>query len=223
GQKYQNKHAFKIIFDTQAVVTHQKVCLDYLCQKCIEVIKWKMQYNKYKKATSESRCSKCQQKNIFKSYRHCCDVCAKQLKICAKCLLPTNNLSVNEKDLKVKQEKEQKEMEEYLTKLRERTRRTLIRKHQNNLVQWNSIKKCFIDSETGQNLDNLKFKQGLENEDNVEEGDQCEEFNNDDFDALKEEQQQIKIKQKKMLEQAKQISLSSDQENSIDEEDDIEI
>jgi len=87
-----------------------------------------MTYNKYKKATTESRCVKCLEKNIFKSYRHACDPCAKLHKICAKCLQPTEQLSSNPNEEKEKEDRIEQEMEEYLTKLRERTRRTLNRK-----------------------------------------------------------------------------------------------
>lgn len=37
-----------------------------------------MQYNKYKKITQPGKCSKCGNKNIFKSYRNACDSCIVQ-------------------------------------------------------------------------------------------------------------------------------------------------
>lgn len=54
-----------------------------------------MQYNKYKKVTSEKRCVKCLLKNINKSYRHACDRCSNLYKICAKCLVPNAELTTN--------------------------------------------------------------------------------------------------------------------------------
>lgn len=83
---------------------------------------------------------------------------------------------------KKREDENLKEMEEYLTKLRERTRRALTRKIQKDLVTWDEEKKHFIEIESGLRLDNLKFKQGLEGEDIVDEADECDEFEDKDFE-----------------------------------------
>lgn len=59
-----------------------------------------------------------------------------------------------------------------------------------DLVKWDDDKKHFIEIESGLRLDNLKFKQGLEFEDDVEAGDECEEFKEGDFEKKAETQQE---------------------------------
>ena len=56
-----------------------------------------------------------------------------------------------------------------------------------DLVRWDEEKKCFVEVESGLKLDNLKFKAGLEDEDNVDEADECEEFEAGDFDKKEKE------------------------------------
>ncbi|EDK31303.1 hypothetical protein TTHERM_00646841 (macronuclear) [Tetrahymena thermophila SB210] len=223
GQKYQNRTAFKITFDTKAIEIHQRVPLDHLCQRCIDQIKWKMQYNKYKKSNTEARCVKCQQKNIFKSYRHACDKCANAHKICAKCLTPNEQLSTNPQEEQRKEERIQKEMEDYLSKLRERTRRTLLRKIQKNLVQWDDEKKNFFEIESGQQLDNLKFK-NTDDVEEIDEDDEFDDFNDDDFEnndnkASSENQQKDKIEGEIPTQEAKKNQANIDSDDDDDDSD----
>lgn len=48
GQKYQNKTEFKIKYDVNAIELQKKVYLDRLCKRCMEVLQWKLKFNKYK-------------------------------------------------------------------------------------------------------------------------------------------------------------------------------
>ena len=50
--------------------------LDRLCSRCLEQIKWKLQFGKYKPLTATAKCIKCEAKNIVKAYRHSCDKCS---------------------------------------------------------------------------------------------------------------------------------------------------
>lgn len=102
GQKYQNKTAFKIKYDTNAIEVIKKAPLDHLCKRCMEQIQWKLKFNKYKPNKSISRwyklfyhficilkylpySNKCGEKNIIKAYRKCCDICSEKYEICTKC------------------------------------------------------------------------------------------------------------------------------------------
>jgi hypothetical protein len=76
AQKYQNKKAFEIKFDTKAIEDHKKVKLDHMCKRCLEQIMWKLQFNKYKKQTEPSKCNICGLKVVVKSYHQACDHCA---------------------------------------------------------------------------------------------------------------------------------------------------
>lgn len=55
GQKYQNKLAFKVRFNPKKEETNDKAPLDRLCQRCMDQIKWKIQYGKYKPQANVSR------------------------------------------------------------------------------------------------------------------------------------------------------------------------
>ena len=54
-QKYKNKIAFKVKYDTNALDIAKKAPLDRLCKRCLEQIQWKIQFNKYKAPKSISR------------------------------------------------------------------------------------------------------------------------------------------------------------------------
>lgn len=55
GQKFQNKSAFKVKYDTCSLEVTKKASLDRLCKRCLEQIQWKIQFNKYKPAKVPSR------------------------------------------------------------------------------------------------------------------------------------------------------------------------
>jgi hypothetical protein len=78
-QKHQNKRAFKIVFDQQAIDHQKKVSLAKyfnflfsLCRRCVDQINWKLLYNKYKKMSEPARCNFCQEKNVFRTYMKAC-------------------------------------------------------------------------------------------------------------------------------------------------------
>lgn len=75
-QKHQNKTAFKIQFDTQALEKQKKVSLNLLCKRCVDQMNWKLQFNKYKKITEPGRCNFCHEKNVVRSYMKACDPCS---------------------------------------------------------------------------------------------------------------------------------------------------
>jgi hypothetical protein len=54
-QKHQNKTAFKVKYDTNAIEIAKKAPLDRLCKRCLEQIQWKLRFNKYKAPKSISR------------------------------------------------------------------------------------------------------------------------------------------------------------------------
>ncbi|XP_077417326.1 uncharacterized protein C9orf85 homolog isoform X2 [Vanacampus margaritifer] len=58
---------------------------DGLCQRCKEVLEWKVKYNKYKSLTQPRKCVKCSQKTVKDAYYVICKPCSLQLEICCKC------------------------------------------------------------------------------------------------------------------------------------------
>ncbi|XP_053558481.1 uncharacterized protein C9orf85 homolog [Bombina bombina] len=58
---------------------------DGVCQRCKEVLEWKVKYSKYKPLSQPKKCVKCLQKTVKDSYHIICKPCAVKLDICAKC------------------------------------------------------------------------------------------------------------------------------------------
>ena len=55
AQKYQNRIAYTVRFNTAKIEVNQKAVLDRLCERCLEQVQWKVQFGKYKPKTSLSR------------------------------------------------------------------------------------------------------------------------------------------------------------------------
>ncbi|KAL4689432.1 hypothetical protein H8959_012223, partial [Pygathrix nigripes] len=58
---------------------------DGVCQRCKEVLEWRVKYSKYKPLTKPKKCVKCLQKTVKDSYHIMCRPCACELEVCAKC------------------------------------------------------------------------------------------------------------------------------------------
>ncbi len=71
--------------------------LDNLCQRCYEIIKWKIEYRKYKPLSAAAKCNTCHFPNIIKAYRTICDRCSHlpdpesgdSRRLCTKCGVDT--------------------------------------------------------------------------------------------------------------------------------------
>jgi hypothetical protein len=78
SQKYQNQTKFKLREDCKLAQKLQKSTLqplDFLCQRCFDQVKWKLDYNKYKPLSQHAKCEDCGQKKVTKAYRILCDQC----------------------------------------------------------------------------------------------------------------------------------------------------
>ncbi|XP_056379066.1 uncharacterized protein C9orf85 homolog isoform X2 [Hyla sarda] len=58
---------------------------DGVCQRCKDVLDWRVKYNKYKPLSQPKKCVKCLQKTVKDAYHIICKPCALQLELCAKC------------------------------------------------------------------------------------------------------------------------------------------
>ena len=81
AQKYQNTYKFKHNKNSVKTEKIMNSPLDYLCQRCHDIIKWKIDFRKYKPLTSQARCNHCSEKTIIKAYRTICDRCAHLTKV----------------------------------------------------------------------------------------------------------------------------------------------
>ncbi|BET01046.1 unnamed protein product [Nesidiocoris tenuis] len=87
SQKHENNRAFKNdLYDStpQTKLINSLVITD-VCKRCKGVLEWKIKYKKYKIQKNPSTCTKCNQRNVTKSYRIICAPCAEKFCVCPKC------------------------------------------------------------------------------------------------------------------------------------------
>ena len=87
GQKHKNTFAFRHNKSSMISRKLSSSPLDFLCDRCLVKLQWKLQFQKYKPLTNASRCNICQEKKIYKAYRTICEGCATKngKKLCTKC------------------------------------------------------------------------------------------------------------------------------------------
>ncbi|XP_053430965.1 uncharacterized protein C9orf85 homolog isoform X3 [Nycticebus coucang] len=86
-QKHQNTFSFKNDKFDKSVQTKKinAKLHDGVCQRCKEVLEWRVKYSKYKPLSKPKKCVKCLQKTVKDSYHIMCRPCAYELEVCAKC------------------------------------------------------------------------------------------------------------------------------------------
>ncbi|XP_071171270.1 uncharacterized protein C9orf85 homolog [Mytilus edulis] len=127
-QKHQNRTVFKNDLHDTSKRTKDINQLDRngLCERCKEVIDWKVKYKKYKPLTTPKKCTRCAQKTVKKAYYIVCMPCISALNVCGKCgskkeLVSQPGPSASEQMSLDNQLKQDLEM------LSERKRRTFLR------------------------------------------------------------------------------------------------
>ena len=87
GQKHQNTYSFR--HNKSSMISRKLASspLDFLCERCLVKLQWRLQFQKYKPLTNASRCNICKEKKIYKAYRTICEGCATKdgKKLCTKC------------------------------------------------------------------------------------------------------------------------------------------
>lgn len=127
SQKYKNKSVFKNnLHDT----SHRTKLINNIqardvCERCKEIIDWKIKYKKYKPLTQPKTCVKCNQKNIKQAYHCMCSECSRKHELCAKCCKPKEIVQVQPDEKE--QLKLDLELKQLLQSLPERKRRTFLR------------------------------------------------------------------------------------------------
>ncbi|XP_014704312.1 uncharacterized protein C9orf85 homolog [Equus asinus] len=86
-QRHQNTFSFKNDKFDKSVQTKKinAKLHDGVCQRCKEVLEWRVKYSKYKPLSKPKKCVKCLQKTVKDSYHIMCRPCACELDVCAKC------------------------------------------------------------------------------------------------------------------------------------------
>lgn len=137
AKKHQNTTAYKILYNPHLIGLKDNSDTSRLCEHCFPVVKWKLTFGKYKPRTNAGLCNKCGLKKVFKAYRHVCDSCADEHKVCTKCGDPTK--AGYHSESKIIKNDYQQSLEDNLgkaemAKLKERSRRKLKRLQEDKLV-----------------------------------------------------------------------------------------
>lgn len=134
-QKHKNRTAFKNdLHDTSRktkVINNIEVA--NVCERCKQVIEWKIKYKKYKPLKAPSKCIKCEQKSVKHAYHNMCLPCAKEFEVCPKCGEKSD--IVEGTPSKEESVKLDRELQILLKELPERKRRTFIRYMNHNGIK----------------------------------------------------------------------------------------
>ncbi|KAJ2161679.1 hypothetical protein GGF46_001272 [Coemansia sp. RSA 552] len=128
--KYKNKVAFTHNKGSKKTQKILALPVDGLCRRCTDQILWRKQYRKYKPLTAPKKCVSCQLKKVKKAYHVLCDDCARDKAVCAKCT--EEHRLVEDRGLnpmtRQEREKEEQDLDRKLSSMRERQRRSYLRK-----------------------------------------------------------------------------------------------
>ena len=225
GQTYQNKYKYKPSSGTKVPTPAQakarEAPLDFLCQRCHDTIKWKVDFDKYKPLRAARKCRLCTKPVVIKAYRVICDACAIKDKkdgicLCTKCGLNVKDMQNAEgrntyaTPGQVSKKEEQKlaaedaAVEAALEAMKLRERRQAERKLKAGEIKYSATKKRFVQCEN----EDVDFE--LEGDGDSSEGDSGEnDSDGDDSDLPQIEESKINDKSKpveedKAMEEGKQ-------------------
>ncbi|XP_068159226.1 uncharacterized protein C9orf85 homolog [Drosophila tropicalis] len=130
AQKHKNRFVFKndLHDKTPQQIRLNQMHVSTVCQRCKEVIEWKIKYKKYKPLTQAKTCTKCQQRTVKKAYHVICRDCAIKARACAKCLKTADEVSIEAPEPTPQEEQQLKvEMDRLIKSFSERKRRAFLR------------------------------------------------------------------------------------------------
>ena len=220
GQTYQNKYKFKPNFKGMTKADFkilEETPLDHLCQRCLDILQWKVDFQKYKTLSAHRKCETCKKPSIFKNYRLICDGCAEKGKadgilLCTKCKVNVRTVPNAEGQMKyakpansskleeIQYEKHVDEIEKALESLKLRDRKGIERKIKSGDVKYDRKLKKFVYIDDEDKVLDQRNKGGVEEEDD----DYDDEDMMDSDDDQKEEEKKID-KKKSKKEKKKQV------------------
>mmetsp|Transcript_17633 Transcript_17633/g.34684 ORF Transcript_17633/g.34684 Transcript_17633/m.34684 type:complete len:283 (-) Transcript_17633:334-1182(-) len=129
GQKHQNSFAFKHNKNSKKTLNILSIQHHGLCQRCDEKIEWRKKFRKYKPIKTARKCVLCEKEHtVTRAYHKLCDDCAKGKHVCPICVDPLPQSSKGSGDLAMLPRANAREIERYVATLRERERRSILRK-----------------------------------------------------------------------------------------------
>ncbi|MES1912568.1 MAG: hypothetical protein MHM6MM_004822 [Cercozoa sp. M6MM] len=134
GQKHQNKTKFKHNAFSAKSARIESMPITDVCGRCAQILQWRKDYRKYKPLTTMRRCEKCELRKIKLPYVSVCSDCVAELKICAKCKQPCDDLIMHDPD-----PENEDLVWQVLNTMREREKRTVMRAIKKGQVSFNDI------------------------------------------------------------------------------------
>ncbi len=146
SQAHKNRTAYKLQYQDDKKNLKDKENLDRLCGRCYDTLRWKLDYGKYRALKTPAVCNHCSKKNVLKPYRNLCIYCADELKACSKCQFIGEY--TDKCDIKISDAQStriQKEMDDHVKMMQERSRRRVQRELEKGEIQWKDGKFVLVE------------------------------------------------------------------------------
>ena len=184
GQKHQNTYTYH---HNKGSLVSRKILsspLDLLCERCLDILAWKVKFNKYHPLKTPGKCNQCQEKTIYKAYRTICDGCATKdgKKRCTKCGEEVENFA--KPDARNNPEtgvKKKSPVMELVKTLKKKYQKTVYRRiNKGARIEYDETK-GIVDEETKEVIISLdKIMKDEDEEDDDNDNDNDEEPNDND-------------------------------------------
>ena len=192
GQKHQNTYTYH---HNKGSLISRKILsspLDLLCERCLDILSWKVKFNKYHPLKNPGKCNQCLGKNIYKAYRTICDSCATKdgKKRCTKCGEEVEDYA--KPDVRNNPEagvKKKSPVMELVKTLKKKYQKTVYRKINTGVRIEYDEEKGIVDEETKEVIISLdKIIKSDDDEDNDEDNNDNDlEDDNNDIEDKKED------------------------------------
>ena len=190
GQKHQNTYTYH---HNKGSLISRKILsspLDLLCERCLDILSWKVKFNKYHPLKNPGKCNQCLGKNIYKAYRTICDSCAIKdgKKRCTKCGEEVENYATpdvrNNPEIGVKKKSPVMEL---VKTLKKKYQKTVYRKINTGVRIEYDEEKGIINEETKEVIIPLDKIIKDDNDDDFDDNEDNEE-NEDEKEVLQEKE-----------------------------------
>ena len=193
GQKHQNTYTYH---HNKGSLVSRKILsspLDLLCERCLDILAWKVKFNKYHPLKTPGKCNQCQEKTIYKAYRTICDGCATKdgKKRCTKCGEEVENFA--KPDARNNPEtgvKKKSPVMELVKTLKKKYQKTVYRRiNKGARIEYDETK-GIVDEETKEviiSLDKIMKDEDEEDDDNDNDNDEEQDDNDKEGNDTKED------------------------------------
>ena len=194
GQKHQNTYTYH---HNKGSLVSRKILsspLDLLCERCLDILAWKVKFNKYHPLKTPGKCNQCQEKTIYKAYRTICDGCATKdgKKRCTKCGEEVENFA--KPDARNNPEtgvKKKSPVMELVKTLKKKYQKTVYRRiNKGARIEYDETK-GIVDEETKEviiSLDKIMKDEDEEDDDNDNDNDEEQNDNDKEGNDKKEDE-----------------------------------